>query len=201
VAVLAAELESVLLVHTNGVGGVVHQGAVSDLHHVLAQAGVDGGAKMLVADVTTVVIAVTLPGGVNTLAVVALELVHLAHTLCLVTLVLAIIITIALPAFVDAARSIGALELVGTAAGLAVLLVPSVSAVIISVAQPRLLDTQEVVALHLANGARHFVAVDFIGVITTVVITITLKLGGDALAVVALQLVFTGAVAGAVDFI
>ena len=41
--VLAAVLVSVHGVHADGVGGLVHQGAVADGHHVTAQRRVQGG--------------------------------------------------------------------------------------------------------------------------------------------------------------
>merc|ERR1719513_86896 len=144
-AVLAAELEAILALEADGVQRLVHQAAVADRHHVAAQAGVDRGAVVLVAEVATVVVGVAAPVVLDALAVGALELVGLAHAVGLVRLILAVVVAVALPAAVDAARLVGALELVRAARGGAVLLVPAVLAIVVAVAQPRLLHADEVV--------------------------------------------------------
>lgn len=190
-AELAAELEAVLLLQADRVGGLVHQGTVPRRHHIAAQARVDRGAcamgMTLVAEVAAVVVSVTLPGEGNALAAVAAELAAGAGTAgCFVTLVPAVVIAVAHPMGVDAVRAVLAAELVGPAARHAVQFVPAVMAVVIAITQPRLLDTQVVVALHLPTAARVLVAIYFVCVVDTVVVTVTAELDRNAVTVVAL---------------
>jgi len=202
----AAEFPAVFVavdgVGADGVSGLVHEGTVSGGHHVSAQGWVDGGAVLLIRNISTVVVPVTPPCGVDTPAVGTLPLSGgVTHTVQLVTGVVTVVVSVTLPAGVDTFGAIGAFELVGGAGTGAVPLVPVVPAVVVSVTDPGGLDTQEVVTLDLTGGALDLVAVDLVSQIAAVVITVTLELLGDTLAVLTQELVGAGAVGGASNFV
>merc|ERR1712244_93090 len=183
----AAEFPAVFVavdgVGADGVSGLVHEGTVSGCHHVSAQGWVDGGAVLLIRNISTVVIPVTSPCGVDTPAVGTLPLSGgVTHTVQLVTGVVTVVVSVTLPAGVDTFGAIGAFELVGGAGTGAVPLVP-------------------VVPLDLTGGALDLVAVDLVSQIAAVVITVTLELLGDTLAVLTQELVGAGAVGGASNFV
>jgi len=162
VAELSAEFVPVHGIEADGVLGLVHQGAVSERQHVTAQGWVDGGADMggLIGGIPTIIVSVTLPCGIDTSTVGALPfLLCIAHTSQLIGRVLAIIVSITLPPGVDTFGLVGAVELIRSTRGRAVLLVPAISAVIVAVTDPGLLDTQVVVALDLASGTLHLGAI------------------------------------------
>jgi len=202
VAEFPAVFVSVNSVHADGVGGLVHEGTVTSSHHVSAQTGVDGGAVHLIRSITTVVVSIAPPGGVDATSVGAFPLSGgVTGAGKLIRGIGTVIITVAFPSGVDAFGTISAFEL-GISAGTgAVPLIPVVSAVVVSVTHPGGLDTDVVVTLDLTHGTLDFVAVNLISQITTVIITITLELLGDTFAVVALQLMATGTVLGAVELV
>merc|ERR1719295_738547 len=189
-------------VQADGVGGLVHELAVTGGHHVSAQGWVDGGAVLLVTEVAAVVVAVTAPRGVNAAAVGALPLCGgVTGAGELIRGVSAVVVTVALPPGVDAFAAVGALELGDGACSGAVPLVPVVTTIVIAVTHPLGLNTQVVVALHLSGWALHLVTVNLVSEITTVVVPVTLVFLGDALAVLAQQLVGATTVGGAVQLI
>jgi len=184
-------------VHTDGVSSLVHESAVTGSHHVTTQAGVDGGAVHLISGITTVIISIASPGGVNTTSVTAFPLSGgVTGARKLIRGIGTVIVSVTFPSGVNTFGTISAFEL-GIRAGTgAVPLIPVISAVVVSIANPGSLDTQVVVALDLTLGTLDFVAVNLISKITTVIITVTLELFGDAFAVVAFQLMGAGAVGG-----
>jgi len=200
-AELAAVLVSVHRVRADGVRRLVHKSAVSKIHHVRAQRGVERGAEGFVTGVTAVVVPVTSPRGVDAASVGALELRGGAHAVQLVTAISTVVVTVARPASIYALGPVLALELVGSTRPGAVPLVPVITTVVVAVTHPRGLHAQVVVALHLAGGTLHLVAVYLVRQVTTVVVAVTLELPADALSVLALQLVGAGAVGGAVELV
>lgn len=179
IAEFSAEFECILVVCTDGCGGVVHQRAVSFVHHVATQAGVNcgtSGMRILIAIVAAVILSVALPSEWDALAVVTLVLLLGARAVGFVALVHAVVVTVTNPASVDTLLTVGTAELVTVARAHTVGLVPVVLAVVVSVTQPGVLDTQVVVTLGLSRAARVLVAVEFISKVVTVVVAVTPEL-------------------------
>jgi len=197
VAEFPAVFVSISSIQADGVGGLVHESAVTGSHHVTTQAGVDGGAVDLISGITTVVVSVASPADVDTTSVTTFPLSGgVTGARKLIRGIGAVIISVALPSGVNAFGTVGAVELSSIAGTGAVPLIPVVATVVISVTHPGVLDTDVVVTLDSAGGAANFVAVNLISVVTTIVVTVTLELFGDAFAVVTFQLMGTRAVGG-----
>jgi len=202
----AAEFPAVFVsingVHTDGMSSLVHESAVTGSHHVVAETGVDGGAVDLVRSITTVVVSVASPGGVDTTSVTAFPLSGgVTGARKLIRTIVTVIVSITHPSFVNAFGTVFAFVLKVIAVTSAVPLIPVVAAVVISITNPGGLDTQVVVTLDLSRGTIHFVTVLLISIITTVVVTITLEFFRDTFAVSAFQLVGSRTVAGAVGLV
>merc|ERR1719339_279421 len=197
-----AVIMSISSIQADGVGGLVHESAVTGSHHVTTQAGVDGWAVHLISGITTVIVSVASPADVDTTSVTAFPLSGgVTGARKLIRGIGTVIVSVTLPSGVNTFGTISAFELGIRASAGAVPLIPVVSAVVVSVANPGSLDTQVVVALDLSLGTLDFVAVNLISKITTVIVTVTLELFGDASAVVAFQLMGARAVGGAVELI
>lgn len=199
---LAAELEAILLTETDRGHGLVHQGTVTCCHHVTTKAGVESWTVGLIGHIAAVVVGIASPAVGDAAAVGALELsVCVAFAGELIAGVAAVILPVTLPACVDAARAVCALELIRSARAHAVTFVEVVTTVVLTIAQPGLLNAQEVVALHLTGRTGDFVAVDLIGAVATVIVAITSVLRGNTLTVTTFYLVLSTAVGGAVDLV
>jgi len=202
VAEFPAVFVSISSIQADGVGGLVHESAVTGSHHVTTQAGVDGGAVHLISGITTVVISIASPGGVNTTSVTAFPLSGgVTSARKLIRSIVTIIVSVTHPSFVNAFGTVFAFVLKVIAVTSAVPLIPVVATVVISITNPGGLDTQVVVTLDLSRGTIHFVTVLLISIITTVVVTITLEFFRDTFAVSAFQLVGSRTVAGAVGLV
>lgn len=185
-------------VHTDGVGCLVHESAVANGEHVVAETGVDGGTAKLIRSITTVIVSVAPPCCVNASSVGTFPVVdRVTSASKFVTGIKTVIVSITLPSGIDTSGCISTFELSAGAGASAVSLVPAISAIIISVTNPGSFDTEEVVTLDLAGWALNLVAVNLVSGIATIIISITLVLPGDATSVLALKLVLTGAVGGA----
>lgn len=66
---LSAEFVSVDGIHADWVHGLVHEGTVTDSQHVAAKGRVQSGASSLVRGVTTIVVSVAFPGGIDAASV------------------------------------------------------------------------------------------------------------------------------------
>lgn len=169
-AVFPAVLVAICGIETDRVSGFVHQGTVSDSHHVAAEAGVDGRTAALVRSVPTVVVSVASPIVIYASTVITLPFAVSTDAGGFITAVQAVIITIALPPGIDTFGAVHAFELVGIAGtSSAVPFVPAVQTVVVAVTDPGVFDAQEIVTLDLAGRTFVFVTVYLVREIAAVI--------------------------------